>query len=173
MNPASNPDTKVTINQISARLRAFRTAKSLSLGDVEELSGGAIKAVVLGSYERGARTLSVKRAIQISELYQIPLGYLLTGSTPIQVVGTRRIMIDLRKINRRAQDDSRIDIFRYRALAKFSQRLVHIRQDWNGEVLSIRQSDIEVISLLLDENIEQTKGWLESEKILLLDEQGN
>ena len=59
--------TEITDTFVSERLRSIRRAQSLSLNDVEIASNGAIKAVVLGSYERGSRSLSVKRAIQIAK----------------------------------------------------------------------------------------------------------
>ena len=63
----------VSIEEVGLRLRAMRLARSWSLSDVEVRSNGLLKAVVLGSYERSSRTLSVRRAIQIAELYDIPI----------------------------------------------------------------------------------------------------
>jgi transcriptional regulator with XRE-family HTH domain len=156
-----------TIEEISAKLRSIRLSKSLSLSDVESLSQGSLKAVVLGSYERGARTLSVKRVIEIAAIYQIPLSQLFTDGEPIEVINPGRAIFDLRAINRRALDVSHTENQRYVLLARVAQRIVKSRQDWNGEVLSIREVDIETIATVLDLTISKTLAWLESENILL------
>ena len=88
----------VDIEGICKSLREIRRVKSLSLSDVEELSKGALKAVVLGSYERGTRSLSVRRAIQIANLYEVPLEALLTGQGATRSYQVERVMIDLRRV---------------------------------------------------------------------------
>ena len=160
-------NTQITIQQVSARLRAIRISRSLSLSDVEALSKGGLKAVVLGSYERGARTLSVKRAITIAALYDVPLSQLFTEELPVDVISAERTVIDLRAVNKRAHDATHPSYENYLLLARLAQRVVRSRQDWNGEVLSIRQSDMETISVLFDQPISHVLQWMESEKVLL------
>jgi hypothetical protein len=48
-----------------------------------------------------------------------------------------------------------------------AQRITRSRQDWNGEVLSIRQSDLETIALLFDEPLSGVLLWLDEERVLL------
>lgn len=158
---------QITITSVASRLRAIRQSKSLSLSDVEDLSQGSLKAVVLGSYERGARTLSVKRAIAIADLYQIPVSELFTDQKPIELVTAGKTVIDLRAINMRAHDPSHPSHIHYQLLARVAQRIVRSRQDWNGEVLSLRQSDLETIGILFDQPISTVLNWLEDERILL------
>ena len=165
-------NTQVTIQEVSSKLRAIRTAKSLSLSDVELLSNGALKAVVLGSYERGARTLSVKRAIAIAELYQVPVSQLFTDEKPVELVITGKTVVDLRAINKRANDSSHPGCNRYQLLARVAQRIVRSRQDWNGEVLSLRQSDLETIAILFDQPISVVINWMDEERVLLKKRQG-
>jgi transcriptional regulator with XRE-family HTH domain len=160
-------NTQITIQQVSARLRAIRISRSLSLSDVEALSKGGLKAVVLGSYERGARTLSVKRAITIAALYDVPLSQLFTEELPVEVISAERTVIDLRAVNKRAHDATHPSYENYLLLARLAQRVVRSRQDWNGEVLSIRQSDMETISVLFDQPISHVLQWMENEKVLL------
>jgi len=160
-------NTQITIQQVSARLRAIRISRSLSLSDVEALSKGGLKAVVLGSYERGARTLSVKRAITIAALYDVPLSQLFTEELPVEVISAERTVIDLRAVNKRAHDATHPSYENYLLLARLAQRVVRSRQDWNGEVLSIRQSDMETISVLFDQPISNVLQWMENEKVLL------
>ena len=165
-------NNEVTIAQVSARLRAIRISRSLSLSDVEVLSKGALKAVVLGSYERGARTLSVKRAISIAALYDVPLSQLFTEVLPVEVISAVRTVIDLRAVNRRALDESHPENSNYLVLARLAQKLIRSRQDWNGEVLSVRHTDLETISVLFDLPISQVLLWLEKENLLLKVRQG-
>lgn len=160
-------NNEVTIAQVSARLRAIRISRSLSLSDVEVLSKGALKAVVLGSYERGARTLSVKRAISIAALYDVPLSQLFTEVLPVEVISAVRTVIDLRAVNRRALDEAHPENSNYLLLARLAQKLIRSRQDWNGEVLSVRHTDLETISVLFDLPISQVLLWLEKENLLL------
>ena len=165
-------NNEVTIAQVSARLRAIRISRSLSLSDVEVLSKGALKAVVLGSYERGARTLSVKRAISIAALYDVPLSQLFTEVLPVEVISAVRTIVDLRAVNRRALDESHPENSHSLLLARVAQKLIRSRQDWNGEVLSIRHADLETISVLFDLPISQVLLWLEKENLLLKVRQG-
>ena len=165
-------NTQVTIVEVSAKLRAIRISKSLSLSDVEKLSKGQLKAVVLGSYERGARTLSVKRAIEIAELYHVPVFQLFSDEKPIEILNTGKTVIDLRAINRRALDATHIEKDRYQLIARVAQRIVRSRQDWNGEVLSLRSNDVETLSVLFDQQPSEIMSWMESERILLKRREG-
>lgn len=160
-------NTQVSIIEVSAKLRAIRVSKSLSLSDVEKLSNGKLKAVVLGSYERGARTLSVKRAIAIAELYQVPVAQLFSDERPVEIISTGKIVIDLRAINRRALDNKHTENGRYQLIARIAQRIVRSRQDWNGEVLSLRDQDLETIAIFFDKEPSEVLNWMESEKVLL------
>ena len=68
---------EITITQIAAALRAIRKAKGWTLKEVEELSGGVWKAVVIGSYERCDRSLSLNKAVSLARFYEVPLEVLL------------------------------------------------------------------------------------------------
>ena len=159
--------TPMSIDLVSARLRAIRRSKSLSLSDVEVLSKGELKAVVLGSYERGARTLSVKRAIAIAQLYQVSVTQLFGDEEPFEILNVSKTVIDLRAINKRAQSPDHPHHTKYLLLARLAQRITRSRQDWNGEVLSIRQTDLETLSLLFEEPISKILLWLDDERVLL------
>jgi transcriptional regulator with XRE-family HTH domain len=68
--------------QLGGKLRAIRTQQGLSLHGVEEKSQGRWKAVVVGSYERGDRAVTVQRLAELAEFYGVPVQELLPGSTP-------------------------------------------------------------------------------------------
>jgi len=160
-----SPDT-VTISDISAKLRALRHARGWSLLDVERVSQGKIKAVVLGSYERGSRTLSVKRAIEIANLYEIPLSQLFTDKKVTADANTGRKMFDLRTISNRAQLPNEFSE-RFTILARYTRSIVESRQDWNGEVLSLRSSDCTVLALILNIEFTELMQWLNDQRVLL------
>jgi transcriptional regulator with XRE-family HTH domain len=61
---------------LGARLRAIRTQQGLSLHGVEEKSRGRWKAVVVGSYERGDRSVTVQKLAELAEFYGVPVSEL-------------------------------------------------------------------------------------------------
>lgn len=63
--------------ELGARLRAARRHHSLSLHGVEVKSGGRFKAVVVGSYERGDRAVTVQRLAELADFYGCPIAALL------------------------------------------------------------------------------------------------
>ena len=157
---------RITVSDISARLRSLRRARGWSLSDVETLSEGRLKAVVLGSYERGTRALSIKRALEIADLYGVPVTQIFTDkkSSPREVQGRR--MLDLRTISTRAQLATPSQE-RFIVIARFTRAILESRQDWNGEVLSIRSEDCRVLALILNIEIAELLRWLDDEKVLL------
>jgi hypothetical protein len=97
----------------------------------------------------------------------VPLSQLFTEELPVEVISAERTVIDLRAVNKRAHDATHPSYENYLLLARLAQRVVRSRQDWNGEVLSIRHSDMETISVLFDQPISHVLQWMESEKVLL------
>ena len=71
------PEVREYASVLGARLRAVRSQQHLSLHGVERKSGGRWKAVVIGSYERGDRAISVQRLAELASFYGVPVGELL------------------------------------------------------------------------------------------------
>jgi transcriptional regulator with XRE-family HTH domain len=157
---------KITMSEICSKLRSLRRARGWSLMDVEIASGGRLKAVVLGSYERGARSLSVRRALEIAELYGVPASQLFSDKKSAASEDLRRKMLDLRTLNARAQTDSATQAHLL-LLARFTRSILELRQDWNGQVLSIRAEDCKALALMLNIDNQELLKWLDEEKILL------
>src|ERR671926_256547 len=67
---------------LGSRLRAIRTQQGLSLQGVEQRSGGQWKAVVVGSYERGDRAVTVQRLAELADFYGVPVQALLPDAAP-------------------------------------------------------------------------------------------
>ena len=126
------------ILKVCQRLRSVREAKSLTLLDVEEKSGGEVTAVALGSYERGDRQISLSKLLQIARVYELPASEILTQKT--ERVEPIRITVDLRKIRKSARSES---VKTTRVL----REIANLRGDWNGEIISIRATDLTNLSL--------------------------
>ena len=136
---------------LQARLRAVRVSKGLTLAQVSSLSKGSISAIALGSYERGDRSLSTQKLFEISQIYGVPVVELL--SSPSKGIDSGRVIIDLRKLSNN-QDPST------EAPLKIIQRIAAMRHDWNGEVISLRSTDITLLKIFADYSEEDIGTFL-------------
>jgi len=142
---------------LGARLRAIRTQQGLSLHGVEEKSQGRWKAVVVGSYERGDRAVTVQRLAELAEFYGVPVAELLPeGSIVSPLEPTARIVLDLEKLSSVPHDDGA-------PLARYAATIQSQRGDYNGRVLSIRHEDLRSLAVIYDASpsalTEQLIGW--------------
>src|SRR5690606_34902139 len=96
--PGSFRMTSDYAKQLGARLRAIRQQQGLSLQGVEEKSGGRWKAVVVGSYERGDRAVTVNRLAELAAFYRVPVSELLPEGAPIQFEYAGKVVLDLAKL---------------------------------------------------------------------------
>ena len=158
-----NPLTEPSIEDIAASLRAIRKQKGMTLKDVEIASNGRWKAVVIGSYERCDRALSLKKAINLAAFYQMPLDQLLGLENRESAPMNRKITLDLRRVRESSTTGNNFQV-----LATFTNLLCAKRRDWNGEVLSLRDTDLTTLALLLTLDESTTLEWLNSEKLILL-----
>ena len=124
------------------RLRIIRKSKGWSLQDVERNSNGKWKAVVIGSYERADRTISLKKAISLMEFYQVPVSELFPDIPP--QVSTRSIAIDLVKLSTVQSEYSSV-------IQRFVRGICDRRKDWNGQVLTVRVNDLQFLAMLLQQ----------------------
>ena len=81
-NGHESGDSRDYARALGSKLRAIRAQQHLSLHGVERKSGGRWKAVVVGSYERGDRAVSVQRLAELAEFYGVPVGELLPDEQP-------------------------------------------------------------------------------------------
>ncbi|MSV76174.1 MAG: helix-turn-helix domain-containing protein [Actinobacteria bacterium] len=143
-------------------MKSVRRSKGMTLRDVEAKSGGIWKAVVIGSYERCDRALSIKKAINLANFYQVPLNELLGLGSESKSPSREKITLDIRATAQSISSETNIEILR-----NFATLLCAKRQDWNGEVLSIRTSDLTTIALLLNMDEATSYSWLSSRGLLL------
>ena len=157
-----SPFTQPTPESVAIRLRSIRKSRGWTLHDIESKTDGSIKAVVMGSYERGTRAISLARALELANLFAIPISELLSQPTARgnQNLGFKRF--DQRKIKKllSESDDE--------ALLKLNNFLVAIarrRGDWNGEILSLRCADLDTLTLILELSQSQLSEWLSDKNI--------
>jgi len=117
---------------LQSRLRAVRISKGLTLSQVSLQSKGSISAIALGSYERGDRSLSTQKLFEIS-----------------------RVIIDLRKLSDSKDSSSQAPL-------KIIQRITQMRHDWNGEVISLRSSDVQLLKIFANFSEGEAQIFLEN-----------
>lgn len=152
------------LEEISARLRAVRRSKKLTLSEIERLSNGSLHAISLGSYERGDRAMTIKKAIQIAHFYEVPLSYLLTGMSGVQV-NSEKTVIDLRRLKILAREKH--SSLTLQIVISFISGIIKARQDFNGEVLSLRDKDCEYLTISIGCSYEELKSYLKEQDLLL------
>ncbi|MDZ7578980.1 MAG: transcriptional regulator [Candidatus Nanopelagicales bacterium] len=142
---------------LGARLRAIRQQQGLSLQGVEEKSGSRWKAVVVGSYERGDRAITVAKLAALAEFYAVPVTELLPGgSVATQHDLSPQMTVDLEQLTRLPADKAG-------PLARYVTAIQSQRGDYNGRVLSIRQEDLRTLAVIYDQPasllVEELKAW--------------
>ena len=154
--------TQPTPQSVANRLRSIRKSRGWTLHDVESESGGSIKAVVMGSYERGTRAISLARALELANLFAIPIADLLSDPTSgrDENLGFRRF--DQRRIAKllSEKDDEAL-----RKLNRFLIAIAQRRGDWNGEILTLRSTDLDTLTLILEMSHTRLAEWLKEENI--------
>ena len=113
---------------------------------------------MVGSYKRTDRALSIEKAIELANFYNVPFADLLGVSTAKALsneneygLEVSHIVIDLRKIS--TNENSQV-------LTLFTAWITTNRQDWNGEVLSIRRSDLATLALMLNLSLFEAERYL-------------
>lgn len=137
---------------LGARLRAIRQQQHLSLHGVERKSGGKWKAVVVGSYERGDRAVSVQRLAQLADFYGVPVSDLLppeespfvsgSASTPLS-----RIVLNLDRVG--ALTEGHADI-----LQRFVASIQRQRGATGARSMPVRHEDLRTLALMYDTSID-------------------
>ena len=158
----TSPFTQPTPESVAARLRTIRKSRGWTLHDIENRTAGSIKAVVMGSYERGTRAISLARALELANLFAIPISDLLNEPNLRNDESPRFRRFDQRRIGKllSENEDER--------LVKLNNFLVAIAQrrgDWNGEILSLRNTDLDTLTLILEMSQNQLTNWLRQESI--------
>ena len=126
-------DITTELLSLQKRLREIREAQGLTLNQVAARSHGKVSAIALGSYERGDRSISAHKIFEIANIYQVPVAELF--GSPQKLMGNRKVIVDYRKLN--VDTDPAAE--KVKTIVK---TIAAVRRDWNGEVISLRESDI-------------------------------
>jgi transcriptional regulator with XRE-family HTH domain len=130
--------------------------KGMSLHDVQEASGGKWKAAVVGAYERGDRNVTVARLSELAGFYGVPLAEVLpdNGSGPTPALrDRRRVVLDLAGLQR-------VPEAMREPVARFASAIQLQRGDFNGRVLTIRDSDLMALGLMYEMPADELAGRL-------------
>src|SRR5436309_2148175 len=129
---------------LGSKLRGIRQQQGLSLHGVEQKSAGRWKAVVVGSYERGDRAVTVQKLAELADFYGVPVPELLpegrvsSGSEP-----ATKIVINLERLQQ-------LPVDKVGPLARYAATIQSQRGDYNGKVLSIRTEDLRSLAIIYD-----------------------
>jgi transcriptional regulator with XRE-family HTH domain len=120
--------------------------QGLSLQGVELKSGGRWKAVVVGSYERGDRAITVQRLAELAAFYGVPVSEVLPDTEPGGTLTdpVPRLVLDLERLAVLPPD-------RAAPLSRYAATIQSQRGDYNGKVLSIRTEDLRSLAVIYDE----------------------
>ena len=138
-----------TPHHIGARLKHIRRQQGLTLKQIEIKSRGKWKAVVIGSYERGTRSLSVAKAEELARFYGVPLSAFFTEREQNSEQSLAHgLTFDLRKLRQSLATPDEFSSQVYGLLNWIAFK----REDWNGELLSLRTGDIDTLMILTKKN---------------------
>ncbi len=142
---------------LGAKLRRIRKQQGLSLNDVERKSNGQWTAMVLGSYERADRAVTVTKVVELADFYGIPVSELLPDAwTYAPPPAATAIVLDLQRLRELPTEQGAL-------LARYVNAIEHQRGDYNGQVLSIRSEDLRSLAILYDrspnELLDQLIDW--------------
>ncbi len=142
---------------LGAKLRRIRKQQGLSLNDVERKSNGQWTAMVVGSYERADRAVTVTKLVELADFYGIPVSDLLPDAwIYAPPPAATAIVLDLQRLRELPTEHGAL-------LARFVSAIEHQRGDYNGQVLSIRGEDLRSLAILYDrspnELLDQFIDW--------------
>ena len=122
--------------KVIARLRELREGLGWTLKELEIRSEGRWKSASVGSYERGVRHLSLERALELLSYY----GASISALSPTPATEKKSLVIDLRKLS--LTPDSFTN-----TISNYVWHLANQRGDWNGELISLRRIDAEMLQV--------------------------
>jgi transcriptional regulator with XRE-family HTH domain len=144
MNPEDDPPDLQVSAKLGARLRDLRRQMHLSLQDVEVASNHEFKASVVSAYERGDRTISVRRLQRLARLYRVPVTEMVPHDERHSPPATDiPLTIDLVALRQLGGPDGEL-------VGRFLRAIEVERGDYNGRVLTIRRTDATALASILE-----------------------
>jgi transcriptional regulator with XRE-family HTH domain len=118
-------------------LRRARLSRGLTLREVGIRSNGAFKATAVAGYERGERSISLRRFFELAKIYEIPPERLLSDLARI-AEGRPSTVIDLARLETLEGAEAR-------AVAGFVRNVRELRGD-RSSTITLRSVDLAVIA---------------------------
>ncbi len=136
-------------HMVGKRLRKIRVQNNFSLKEVEKSTKGSVKASILGAYERGERVISIPRLFELATFFNVPVDYLIAADGEVETrkeaaKSTRAkggIKISLINLNKLPEKDVSL-------LKNYISGIKKQREDFNVEVITIRQDDLRMLAAL-------------------------
>ena len=158
--------------RVGQELKKIRKQRGLSLAEVEALSAGRWKAVVVGSYERADRAITVGRLSSLMAPYQAPISAIFpSGANSSHASAANSASSNAAEpatpwtINLgKRQEISSVSY----PLAQFVTHIINARGDWNGHVLTLRHNDLELIAICDGVDLAQFISKLRAHRFLAL-----
>lgn len=122
--------------KVIARLRELREGLGWTLKELEIRSEGRWKSASVGSYERGVRHLSLERALELLSFY----GASISALYPTPDTEETNLVIDLRRLSLAPDNFTK-------TISNYVWHLANQRGDWNGELISLRKIDAEMLQV--------------------------
>ena len=118
----------------------------------------------MGSYERGSRAISLARAIEIENLFAIPLAELIEEPSIRNSDDEPLLILDLRKLRGVDSTKAPEEIAKLRS---FANAICAKRRDWNGEVLTLRSGDLDTLTLVMEATALEIQELLKHSQLLI------
>jgi transcriptional regulator with XRE-family HTH domain len=148
--------------QVGGRLRAIRNQLGMTLRDVESRSDGRWKAVVVGSYERADRSVSLPRLRELASFYGVDVADLLPGGIRRSSGEPEPIVVDLAALRSASADPQLWPLVRF--VADIRTR----RGDSAGDRVTLRGEDARALAILLDLPTNSLAGMLSQRSLLVV-----
>lgn len=147
--------------EVGQRLRAIRNQLGLTLRDVEDRSEGRWKAVVVGSYERADRSVSLPKLRELAEFYGVDVAELLPGGMAKVTDEPPPLVIAVSGL--RAVSSER-ELW---PLVRFVADVRSRRGDRAGDRVTLRSADARALAILLDVPTDSIEDLLRRKGLLM------
>ena len=131
--------------RVGEKLRRLRQDRNMSLQDVCDRSGGSFVVSTLSAYERGKRSISLERLLELADIYGLSPTTLLELENEEEFQGglgrNRPLRIHLDHLDRLSEAERL-------PLENYLQFLKNLRNDPAREILTIRKDDVNYLSSL-------------------------
>lgn len=165
MDTSGNGNSKRYVQQVGERLRRLRRDKGMSLQEVCDSSEGSFVVSTLSAYERGKRSLSLERILELAAIYDVSPLYIMDlgdeGEPDTGLDDRRPLRINLKHMERLGENERA-------PLENYLNFLRNLRNDRGATVMTIRKDDLEYLSTLYGVRPQTLKERLQTEGVIEL-----